>query len=257
VSWPAEHDDQFGAVARRLRATGLVHWLDAGSLLGVIREGALLPWDNDIDIGCWASDRQVVQSAIAMFRRNGYRVAPRTYHRSVYQVKLRPPAGSQLKTVDIALYSRCRDVAWCPVNYVSPQPAPRGSARWLVEKPFREAVIRPWMRRSNRTSLQTRIPRLRLEVRTWVVPAHFFERQQEIDLGQFSVPVPEDYEGYLQLRYGNWRKPRREWDYGVDDGALAARPPEEVLASLRRLKNPTASDRPEVHDERDGHCQER
>ena len=31
-------------------------WLEGGSALGAVREGALLDWDHDIDIGLWYND---------------------------------------------------------------------------------------------------------------------------------------------------------------------------------------------------------
>jgi len=34
------------------------YWLDFGTLLGVMREGRLLPWDNDLDISIFADDRE-------------------------------------------------------------------------------------------------------------------------------------------------------------------------------------------------------
>ena len=34
-----------------LNDIGLKYWLDAGTLLGIIRDGDLIPWDYDADIG--------------------------------------------------------------------------------------------------------------------------------------------------------------------------------------------------------------
>jgi hypothetical protein len=35
---------------------GIFHWLDYGSLLGAVRSGELIPWDDDVDFGFLASD---------------------------------------------------------------------------------------------------------------------------------------------------------------------------------------------------------
>ena len=35
---------------------GLYFWLNYGALLGMVREGRLLPWNNDVELGCWAHD---------------------------------------------------------------------------------------------------------------------------------------------------------------------------------------------------------
>jgi LicD family len=39
-----------------LTRRGVPHWLDYGALLGAVREEALIPWDNDVDMGVLAKD---------------------------------------------------------------------------------------------------------------------------------------------------------------------------------------------------------
>lgn len=43
---------------RLLRREGIVHWLDWGSLLGAVRDQALIPWDGDVDFGVLVSESQ-------------------------------------------------------------------------------------------------------------------------------------------------------------------------------------------------------
>jgi hypothetical protein len=39
-----------------LDQAGIHYWLDYGALLGAVRDGGMIPWDNDADIGILASD---------------------------------------------------------------------------------------------------------------------------------------------------------------------------------------------------------
>jgi hypothetical protein len=53
----------FAEAARILDAMGVTWWLSSGTLLGAVREGRLLPWDGDIDIGIWPKDVPAVRAA--------------------------------------------------------------------------------------------------------------------------------------------------------------------------------------------------
>ncbi len=39
---------------------GIVHWVDYGTLLGAVREGAFIPWDTDVDFGAFEKDREAI-----------------------------------------------------------------------------------------------------------------------------------------------------------------------------------------------------
>lgn len=40
---------------------GLFFWLSYGALLGMIREDRLLPWNNDVEVGCWAHETSITK----------------------------------------------------------------------------------------------------------------------------------------------------------------------------------------------------
>jgi hypothetical protein len=39
-----------------LEREGIVHWLDYGTLLGAVRDGKFIPWDEDVDFGVFEAD---------------------------------------------------------------------------------------------------------------------------------------------------------------------------------------------------------
>src|SRR5436309_13441906 len=53
---------------------GIVHWLDWGALLGVVREGQLIPWDGDVDFGILQSDEDAVLAHEEEFSAAGHRL---------------------------------------------------------------------------------------------------------------------------------------------------------------------------------------
>ena len=42
--------------AQILRENNIDFWLCHGTLLGIVRENRLLPWDSDIDFGIWKDE---------------------------------------------------------------------------------------------------------------------------------------------------------------------------------------------------------
>ena len=50
--------------ARSLDRAGAPLWLDSGTLLGIVRDGEIPPWDKDIDVGVWINDVEAVREAL-------------------------------------------------------------------------------------------------------------------------------------------------------------------------------------------------
>ena len=47
------------------------YWVTDGTLLGLIRENRILPWDSDLDLGVWKEDVSI-PDIIRIFRENGF-----------------------------------------------------------------------------------------------------------------------------------------------------------------------------------------
>jgi len=53
-----------GEVGRGLEARKIPYWGMGGTTLGAVRHGALIPWDDDIDIGVWEADLARVEKMV-------------------------------------------------------------------------------------------------------------------------------------------------------------------------------------------------
>ncbi len=225
-------DPQFSDVLDVLRQCGVEYWVDAGTLLGVMREGGLVDWDRDIDVGCWSSELPALKRVTEAMVDRGYSVRKNVYGEQLQRLYFRPSLrglSGGARTVDVSIYRRHGEVAWNATNCVLPPPRARFSLGWFVERPVREAFVAPWKRHRYRSSRYVPLLGLQMDVRTWVVPARFFSAFQVMDVGGRRVPIPGEVDDYLALRYGDWRTPRSEWNYCEDDGALRALPPHEAL----------------------------
>jgi hypothetical protein len=157
-----------------LNAAGIPYTLDAGTLLGIVRDGDLIPWDNDIDLMLPATAVPQLRKVYWQIFRRGWKVS-RTYRMAFASeawkvgdprvIKLRSwnpwlfGPGSTL--LDITIVHRHRDMCW-----------------WEMAKKVCRA------------------------------DAGYFERDNHLQWGGRRIRVPHDYEAYLSELYGDdWRIP--------------------------------------------------
>lgn len=184
------HDDAMrllADVSEALEHAGIKYLVDAGTLLGIVRENRLLPWDNDLDLAVSRVEFPKFDGPIQALRDRGYRV------RVLNHTREDPPM--LLREVRIVKVSVRRFYFFRGVQLDI----------FIKTKVGDDYIWAEGIRRYARKS----------------VPARFHDELKQIDFAGRSYPVPADTDGYLTRRYGDWRTPKKDWDHIHDDEALA------------------------------------
>lgn len=77
----------------------ITYWIIGGTLLGSVRHGDIVPWDDDADIGIFEKDLPKILELNKIINQMGYEIVP---HWKIYKFK---KIGIQYPFVDIFLYS--------------------------------------------------------------------------------------------------------------------------------------------------------
>jgi hypothetical protein len=208
------------------------YWLDSGTLLGIIREGQLLAWDGDIDIGIWWKPSSQLHSLLRAFSDIGYSIRCRRYKGKPYVYQLQPrqnaKARGHIRHVDLKMYRSYGDFAWCPAIRPTDRFKPTANASWLATR-MQIAVSLFWMHVLPCIPAKVWPLPFFVEVCCWWVPRHHFHDVIRLENG---LCVPFDYEEYLQYRYGDWHTPVPTWNFERDDQAFRHAPPEALFRSV-------------------------
>ncbi len=227
-------------VADALDQAGVRWWLDHGTLLGLVREGELLPWDDDLDVSFHRADHARVVTA---FVRCKHDLQARMIV-TTRGVKLVPHAERE-RILDIASY--VEDGSHLVKHFVRARRGEGGRTRqWraaLLHGPFTrvEALLHGLDRRlwSGGRHWPERLSRVLVALVAWPavlrerfgthepsrVPRSLLERREQRTWFGKDLWVPGDAEPYLRYRYGaDWRTPQRAWTWWDDDRTVSAAP---------------------------------
>jgi len=168
---------------------GVRYWLEGGTLLGVVREQRLLPWDTDVDLSITEHALPALLRSLLWFRLRGYRV--RVRRQQSEQGPMRRGCVRMVKIYDRkALFFKGDLNVDIFVKYAA-------GDRYFWTVGTNPAVLKS-------------------------VPARFYEELAPWSFQGRPYTVPRDAEGYLTARYGNWREPVKEWNFRSDDKAIVA-----------------------------------
>lgn len=163
----------------------IAYWLEGGTLLGIRRENRLLPWDDDIDISLHASELSKLSALIKDLKVKGFRVRERRFSVTSNEFNkgdLRMIKIRNRRFFGLLKGNVCFDVF---VKYTH-----NDKTYWEIDNKIK------------------------------YVPTHFYKSFKTVNFQNKTYTIPEDTDGYLTYRYGDWQTPVKEWNTSIDDKAL-------------------------------------
>ena len=131
--------------------------------------------------------------------------------------------------IDINLFRKQRERAWCPQVYRIESPfSKKNPLYYIVGLP--RYIIQMWYKRKKYVAVNRWPWSVTYKVYSWWVPAKYYERLKTLEQG---YPVPQDTAGYLEFRYGRWQVPNQAWSFFTDDGAIRYVKPEELVNDIK------------------------
>lgn len=226
--------------SRILTEAKVPFWLEAGTALAAYRDGAIFPWEHDVDVATWMDHQEEIRVAIDLFRAHGWSVRVQKgfpYLDNIVQMTV--PTGSDGRELfpnqfDLYVYRRVGDEAL--MRWIH---QPTGFASGIQKKLIWYAKAFA-MARGQKARFAGRIPSaLRLFVfRTvlWTLvltgrcryhahPKRFFEELKTISFYGVPFRIPKDTEAFLARRYGpGWNQADPEFNASGKWRSSLARP---------------------------------
>jgi len=161
----------------------ITYWLESGTLLGIIRENRLLPWDNDLDLSIKEEDVDKLLSIRYKFWLQGYKT-----HVSLHKKNDTPFIKKNTRIIKIfnSLVGSIFIDIFVKTKY-------NDKYYWAVG-------IKNYTKKC--------------------APAYFYENLSTVEFHGKKYSIPAEYEKYLNYRYGDWKLPLKEWDVYNDDKAI-------------------------------------
>ncbi len=160
---------------------GISYWLDDGSLLGIIRDGTLIPWDHDVDIGIPGESVKHILDLKYDFLPK-YLLRKKTINSTWLPGQVR---SIKIKTT----WEKMMHVNFHVDLF----------AKYKVGNRYH------WI---DSNALKS-------------IDAKYYDQLDEIEWEGRRISIPSSIEDYLTIRYNDWRTPSRNFSPSRDDGAVA------------------------------------
>ncbi len=161
--------------------------LEGGTLLGIIRENRLLPWDNDLDITITEDFIPQLLKVRHKIWKAGFRTRIRYHKKNIGPFK---KGEIRMMKIQTRKYYFFKDKSLLDIFIKRKS---EGKYFWTVGA--KNPVLKS-------------------------VDAKFYENFSTVNFNDYNYSIPKEFEEYLTCRYGNWKITQKEWNFKKDDKAI-------------------------------------
>ena len=211
-----------------LDSRNIDYWIDCGTLLGLVRDDKIIPWDEDVELGAWLTDRESIEHCTNEFIENGLIVTVSKPDKIGLQLPDNLPYKFRILFYDkrngnagrgsygaVSLPGRIIDnLKNLPSLISKSENIKTGEKVGTINSLIKLFVLmcskfpKSWI-----SSFSNLFSKIDVKKRYyWEIPVRFFENTYKTDFYGVQVTVPIDSEKYLAFRYGqDWKNPTRFW----------------------------------------------
>jgi phosphorylcholine metabolism protein LicD len=175
-----------------LNKYNIPYFLEGGTLLGIVRDGDLLPWDHDVDISINYQDAEKFDKLRWKFYFKGYRVTRRRGIQSYGPIKPNDYRIFKMKPIGLSFFK-----LFFPV---------------LAQK---MVVLDIFVKTNDDTHTYWQSMGKILRVNK----SHY-QSAEVVELNGRKLYAPFNYKDYLTAKYGDWSIPVKEWLCKEDEKAI-------------------------------------
>ncbi len=199
-------------------------WVDQGTLLGLVRDGKLIEWDNDIDLSCMQHDRPRLRlTDVKKLMDKGLVVLTSRFGINLKSLN----SDEDIKKVDLTfIYGKNGRYLKSYSDFEH-----QNFLAKVIEKTIKEVL--GLVQRSRRNGLRLGLWMLANSI-SWFYRSYFMktidmecpEWQFDLDKTKLmeeieNIQIYTSPEQYLIHKYGkDWRVPKKDWDYTTQDGGI-------------------------------------
>lgn len=220
-------DELFEITANLLEENSINYWVSHGTLLGIVRENRILPWDHDIDFSVWKKtvDKDHVRS---IFIENGFIEKPICGDMDC----LHFIRAANERMVDISFYDvedKVASIRWAITSEsIFPKILLKFLGIWQFGKSYDVIEGSPWSGKNLvlraaiissyilpekfKSFLYDRLIKRIVKYIGYSYPVAMLENLGTTIFNGKTIPVPNDSAQYLEDTYGaDWRTPKKDY----------------------------------------------
>ncbi|MDN4500899.1 LicD family protein [Alteromonadaceae bacterium BrNp21-10] len=168
-------------VCATLKKAGVNYYVDAGTLLGIYRDGALIPWDDDLDIAINSNQVAQTQAAISDLLPQLQQLTQEPWLLNCYEAK---------QDFGAVKSGNVRSLKLQPQNVHN-------------ELPLMDFFVK---------YVEGNVMDYTLSSRGIRMPSEHLLQLDTMRFAGADINIPSNTELYLERHYGDWRTPKKDWN---------------------------------------------